>query len=85
MSTSVKDGRRIGEEKREEEEGEGMGSERERGGGRKEGLQQAQRILLFDFSLKPVHLVHGHTLMVTCQGEHMHEREIPVITRQRTT
>ena len=32
VSTSVKDGRRIGEEKREEEEGEGGGSERERGG-----------------------------------------------------
>lgn len=48
------------------------------------GLLQAQRILLFDFSLKPVHLVHVYTLMVACrvcEQEREREREIPVITR----
>ena len=66
----------------------GEGGERERWRGKERlqqdgGLLQVQRILLFDFSLKPIHLVHGHTLMVACRGEcvHSREREIPVITR----
>ena len=66
----------------------GEGGERGRWKGKERlqqdgGLLQVQRILLFDFSLKPIHLVHGHTLMVACRGEcvHSREREIPVITR----
>ena len=40
------------------------------------GLLQVQRILLFDFSLKPVHLVHVYTLMVACRVcEQERERE----------
>ena len=66
----------------------GEGGERGRWRGKERlqqdgGLLQVQRILLFDFSLKPIHLVHGHTLMVACRGEcvNRREREIPVIAR----
>lgn len=81
--------RKRGERRRCREGGREVRGERGRWRGKERleqdgGLLQVQRILLFDFSLKPVHLVHVYTLMVACrvcEQEREREREIPVITR----
>ena len=73
--------RKRGERRRCREGGREVRGERGRWRGKERleqdgGLLQVQRILLFDFSLKPVHLVHVYTLMVACRVcEQERERE----------